>query len=208
MRYSFERDRHAEGFDLVIGCDEVGRGALAGPVVAAAVAFPKEVFTVKQPRWFPKVADSKVLSPHLRAELAPRIRARALWAIGEADAATVDRINVHRAVQLAMHRALVQVLGAVPCGAEKLFLVVDGKFELPHCHLKQTAVVGGDGKIFSVAAASIVAKVYRDGLMVRLGSEAEPYGFARHKGYGTPAHLSALRAYGLSAFHRRTFCGG
>lgn len=208
MRYSFERDRHAEGFDLVIGCDEVGRGALAGPVVAAAVAFPKKIFSVKQPRWFPKVNDSKRLSPKLRIELSARIRALSLWAVGEADAATVDRINVHRAVQLAMRRALEQLLGAVPCGAERLFLAVDGKFELPDCTLRQAAIVGGDGKIFSVAAASIVAKVYRDGLMAQLDLAGSPYGFAQHKGYGTSAHFEALRAHGLSPLHRRTFCEG
>lgn len=216
------------GYDLIVGCDEVGRGCLAGPVVAAAVALPRVESEKFQVIKSAGVRDSKLLNAKQREERDVVIRENCLgWGIGSVEPEVVDEINIHQATLLAMRRAVENILQSVSCesadrGTEEekknILLVVDGKFIPfgPSCdqeknikknfHMKQEAIVDGDAKIFSIAAASIVAKVYRDTLVMKLDELFPEYGFARHKGYGTLQHRTAIRKYGLTRIHRRTFC--
>jgi len=180
------------GFVHVAGADEVGRGCLAGPVVAAAVVLDPA-------RPVPGLADSKLLTPVARERLAPRIKTAAIaWAIREVSPADIDRLNIRQASLEAMRlaiRALVPLPGVV---------LVDG-FPIPGFEIPQRGVVGGDRSCTAIAAASIIAKVYRDTLMVHLHAEDPRYGYDRHKGYGTPDHLAAIARHGYSPIHRRTF---
>ena len=177
---------------LLAGVDEAGRGPLAGPVVAAAVILDPS-------RPIEGLADSKKLSPGRRATLAERIRADALaWALGRAEVEEIDRINILQASLLAMSRA-VAALGVAPARVQ-----VDGN-RCPVLAWPVEAVVGGDGRVPAIGAASILAKVARDRELERLDREYPGYGLARHKGYPTAAHLEALGRLGVSAIHRRSF---
>ena len=189
--FSRERALRARGIFLVAGIDEAGRGPLAGPVVAAAVILP-EHFDARG------LDDSKKLGPRRRETLCERILggAEAVWA--EVSAEEIDRLNILRATHLAMARA-VAALPRAPGHALVDGLPVNG-LPVPH-----TAVVGGDGLSLSIAAASIVAKVARDRLMRDLDAIYPKYGFCRHKGYGVPEHLEALRKHGPCPAHRRSF---
>jgi ribonuclease HII len=181
------------GVSLVAGVDEAGRGCLAGPVVAAAVVIPPGFA-------HPVLDDSKKLSAVRReaifAELAGD--SRLVIGVGRAEVPEIDRLNILRASHLAMERA-VRALPSLP-GA----LLIDGLPVRPF-PFEHQAVVGGDGLCLSIAAASVVAKVTRDRLMIEADGEFPGYGFARHKGYGTAAHLAALAALGPSPWHRRSF---
>ncbi|MDR2452677.1 MAG: ribonuclease HII [Candidatus Accumulibacter sp.] len=177
---------------LTCGVDEAGRGPLAGPVVAAAV-----ILDPKKP--IDGLNDSKKLSAKRRAELAVEIRARALaWAVAEASVEEIDRINILQASLLAMRRA-VDGLAARPRLA-----LVDGN-RCPRLDCPAEAIVGGDGKVAPIAAASILAKTARDAGMLALHAAYPVYGFDRHKGYPTAFHLEALRLHGPSPAHRRSF---
>ncbi|MFZ8938628.1 MAG: ribonuclease HII [Burkholderiaceae bacterium] len=181
---------HAPG--LIAGVDEAGRGPLAGPVVAAAVILDDE-------RPIAGVDDSKRLSAKQRERLFDVIMGQALCvSIGQASAAEVDAINVLQATLLAMRRA-VEGLRLAP-----IKVLVDGN-QLPRLPMLAEAVVGGDGRVACIAAASIVAKVTRDRLMTELDQTLPGYGFAQHKGYGTAQHMQALKRLGASAQHRRSF---
>ena len=181
---------HAPG--LIAGVDEAGRGPLAGPVVAAAVILDDE-------RPIAGVDDSKRLSAKQRERLFDVIMGQALCvSIGQASAAEVDAINVLEATLLAMRRA-VEGLRLAP-----IKVLVDGN-QLPRLPMLAEAVVGGDGRVACIAAASIVAKVTRDRLMTELDQTLPGYGFAQHKGYGTAQHMQALKRLGASAQHRRSF---
>jgi len=184
---------HARGCALVAGVDEAGRGPLAGSVVAAAVILPQD-FKLDG------LTDSKKLSAKARTIFYDTLTAGGdiLWATGEAGAEEIDRLNILRATHLAMARALAG-LPQKPCHALVDGLPVRG---LPVAH---TALVGGDALSLSIAAASVIAKVTRDRLMTALDVEYPGYGFARHKGYGVPAHLEALRKHGPCPHHRRSF---
>jgi len=183
---------------LVAGIDEAGRGPLAGPVVAAAVILDDTRPIIRG------IADSKVLSPHVREDLAGRIRDRCVaWSLGWADPSEIDALNILQATMLAMRRALLG-LSRVPA-----HVIVDGDrcpslAGLPFdCSIE--AVVAGDASVKCVGAASILAKVARDRHMCELDQRFPGYGLARHKGYGTPQHLDALRRLGPSPVHRRSF---
>ncbi len=177
---------------VAAGVDEVGRGPLAGPVVAAAVVLDPA-------RPVAGVADSKVLSGKRREELAAEIRAAArAWALGRAEVAEIDRMNILRATLLAMHRAVVG-LALRPDVA-----YVDGNIA-PALPCATVTVVGGDGRLAAIGAASILAKVARDAEMRALAERFGDYGFERHKGYATPAHLEALARWGPTPVHRRSF---
>jgi ribonuclease HII len=190
--FVYRQELFARGLRLVAGIDEVGVGPLAGPVVAAAVILPERVD-------LPRLDDSKKLSRAAREGLDRAIRAQAeAVAIGEADAAEIDRINILQATLQAMRRAVL-ALGLVPD-----HLLVDAR-TIPGVGVEQTALVGGDGRDGSIAAASIVAKVHRDGLMRRFDDDHPGYGFSRHVGYGTAEHMAALRRLGPSPIHRRSF---
>ena len=177
---------------LVCGVDEAGRGPLAGPVVAAAVILDSS-------RPIDGLNDSKKLSAKRREALAGEIRAKALaWAVAEASVDEIDRINILQASLLAMQRA-VAGLAINPAKA-----LVDGN-QCPDLSYPVEAIVGGDGKIAAIAAASILAKTIRDAGMLELHATYPMYGFDRHMGYPTAVHLTALREHGVSPVHRRSF---
>lgn len=189
---------------LPVGIDEVGRGPLAGPVVAAAIFFKKDFF-LKPPAWTLKVNDSKLLTPKKREELSSYILDSCkAAAFGIVDVTTIDTVNIHTATLLAMEEALLMLPEKV--GVEDFHVLVDGRFTLPSWDGSQEAIVDGDAKVFSIAAASIVAKVRRDAYMTRLSLEYPEYGFEKHKGYGTKLHLEAIEKFGLTKHHRKTFC--
>ncbi len=180
------------GFRHVAGVDEVGRGCLAGPVVAAAVVLTAETYV-------PGIADSKAVPAPERERLADAIRAAAVcWHVAIVEPADIDRLNIHKASLEAMRRA---VMALTPLPG---FVLVDG-FPIPGLLMAQRAVVGGDRRCTSVAAASILAKVTRDRLMCDLHVRDPRYGFDRHKGYCTREHLDAVSRHGYSDAHRRSF---
>lgn len=180
---------------LLVGVDEVGRGPLAGPVLAAAVVFPAGCAAIRG------VRDSKQLSARQRGELLPRIRARALAiGVGAASVREIDRLNIRVATALAMRRALARVLAA-HAGA---LVVVDG-LPVPELGHEHEALVRADASCLTVAAAGIVAKQLRDGLMQRLALRHPGYAWEANMGYGSPAHLASLASVGPCAHHRRSF---
>ena len=177
---------------LVAGVDEAGRGCLAGPVAAGAVILP-EAYDL------PGLTDSKKLTPAKREALAPAIKAQALaWAVAFVWPGEIDRINILQASLLAMQRA-VSGLSLMPQKA-----LVDGN-KCPVLACPVEAIVGGDGKVAAIAAASILAKTVRDAQMQELHVLYPQYGFDRHKGYPTALHLAALREHGISPVHRRSY---
>lgn len=177
---------------LACGVDEAGRGPLAGPVVAAAV-----ILDPAKP--IAGLNDSKKLSAKRREALAVEIRAKALaWAVAEASVEEIDRINILQASLLAMRRA-VEALGIMPSHA-----LIDGN-KCPQLPCPAEAIIGGDGKVASIAAASILAKTVRDAGMQDLHAIYPQYGFDRHMGYPTAVHLTALREHGVSPVHRRSY---
>jgi len=184
----------------VAGSDEVGRGCIAGPVVAAAVVLPSKIDFEKDP-WLRDVNDSKGVAPSIREQLVPKIQSWAMsTSVGWASVEEIDQINIFHASHLAMIRA-VQALSVAP-----KHLLVDGKF-LPKqgFSMPATAVIQGDSQCLSIAAASILAKVWRDRLMGELDQQFPGYGFAKHKGYPTVAHTLALQKMGITPVHRRSF---
>ncbi len=191
--FSIEDTLRGDGLHPVAGIDEAGRGPLAGPVVAAAVILPV-------PDAVPGLDDSKKLTPARREKLHHAVTtcAGAVWATGIADPGEIDRLNILRATHLAMARA-VGALAAAPA-----ICLIDG-LPVPGFPLPSQAVVRGDSVSLSIAAASIIAKVTRDRLMARLDAEFPAYGFARHQGYGTRAHLEALQRHGPCPHHRVSF---
>jgi ribonuclease HII len=188
----FEKEIRTEGFKLVAGLDEAGRGPLAGPVVAAAVVLSPRVR-------LPGVDDSKRLSAKQREESFALLNRKAsAIGVGIVEAEEIDQLNIHRASLKAMEKAV----AALPCFPD--FLLIDGLFTL-NLPLPQKAIIKGDQICLSIAAASIVAKVIRDRMMIAYHQEYPEYNFARHKGYGTKEHLQAIEKYGRCPLHRRTF---
>ncbi len=180
------------GFYRVAGCDEVGRGCLAGPVVAAAVILDPD-------RPIPGVCDSKMITAAERERLYGIITRKAVaWSVASADPAEIDTINIHRASLQAMRRA---VLAIAPLPD----LVLVDAFRIPDLPIAQRGVLHGDRRCTAIAAASIVAKVTRDREMLAYHSSDPRYGYDRHKGYATAAHLAAVARHGYSALHRRSF---
>lgn len=185
---------------MICGIDEVGRGPLAGNVVAACVVFARGEDAV------PGLNDSKKLKAERRDALAPRIRERAVaWALGEATPREIDELNILQATFLAMRRALDALMQSL--GVQPALLLVDGNQKIPGVDFPQTTLVGGDGLSACIAAASILAKVHRDAQMTASETTFPGYGFAGHKGYGTAEHRAAIARLGLTAIHRRSFCG-
>ena len=197
--FALERALRAQGFNRIAGVDEAGRGPLAGPVVASCVILHPE----QQTDLF---FDSKTLSAGRREELFALLQASpALIGVGIADAREIEALNILKASLLAMQRA-VDDCRARNQGAGPDFLLVDGKFKVPLA-TSQLALVKGESKSASIAAASIVAKVTRDHLMLEAHAHFPEYGFDRHQGYPTKAHREALRRHGPCILHRRTFRG-
>jgi len=191
---------------IIVGIDEVGRGPLAGPVTAAAVTvrqIPNSKFQI------PKIKDSKKLSSKKREELYqiltkhPRIE----WGMGRVSEKVIDRINIKNAAELAMEKALQNLKSKIKIPRSQIFLIIDGNniknLKLKTYNLK--LIIKGDEKVFSCAAASIIAKVRRDKIMKRYHQKYPQYGFDKHKGYGTKYHFKMLKKYGPCKIHRKTF---
>lgn len=175
------------------GCDEAGRGCLAGPVVAAAVILPEDFA-------HPLLNDSKQLTERQRELLRPIIEQEALaWGVGSVSPEEIDQINILQASFLAMHRAIEDLI------LRPQLLLIDGNRFTPYPDIPHECIVGGDGKYMSIAAASVLAKTHRDTLMLSLATEYPGYGLEGHKGYPTPAHKAAIRRLGLTPIHRKTF---
>jgi ribonuclease HII len=199
----FDRALRREGFALLAGLDEVGRGCLAGPVVAAAVI-------LRAGTRLPDVDDSKQLTPEARETQAILVRARALAiGVGFVSARSIDAINIRQASLLAMRNALrrarVRVARDSVARDLTLLALVDGLDTLEGVDCPQRALVSGDARSLAIAAASVIAKTVRDRFMVRLGAEFPDYGFERHKGYGTEEHLAALERHGPCRWHRFSY---
>lgn len=201
---AIEEETYSRGFKCLAGLDEVGRGPLAGPVVAAAVVLPRGFA-------HPDIKDSKLLSQSQREMAVPIIKEHALtWGLGIVEVEEIDRLNILRASLLAMAKALRTLRQTPDC------ILIDGNQKLPveffeansipdNVCPRQRTIVRGDQLCFAIAAASILAKVARDAMMVELDKSYPEYGFASHKGYSCIAHLQALRRFGPSPVHRRSF---
>ena len=190
--FRYEEEAREQGYAAVCGVDEAGRGPLAGPVCAAAVILPAGLV-------IEGVNDSKKLSEKKREELFPVICEKALaYGIGWADEREIDEINILQATYRAMQRAV----ESLPYKAD--YALIDGN-RMPPLAIPGTTIVKGDALSMSIAAASILAKVSRDRVMVQLSREYPQYGFEKHKGYGTAAHVQALREYGPCPLHRQSF---
>ena len=199
-RFQYERGQYAAGITRLAGVDEAGRGPLAGPVVAAAAVLPRQWEVDGLPNGLLRLNDSKQLTQKIREQLFEAIRAEPgiHFGVGIIHAEEIDRINILQATYRAMNAALAQL------APDAEHALVDGR-PVPTLAVPQTAIVKGDAKSFTIAAASILAKVTRDRLMLQYGKEWPEYGFAAHKGYGTAAHLAALAQHGPCPIHRRSF---
>ena len=193
--FDFEEQAASEGFQFVAGVDEVGRGCLAGPVVAAACILDQ---SKPVPR---RLNDSKKLTERQRKEIDEELRQTAVaYSLGIIDADEIDRVNILEATKLAMLKA---IDGLTPAPDH---LLIDA-LQLRQCSLPQKAIIKGDSISYSIAAASVIAKVFRDDLMKQYDAEFPEYGFAGHKGYGSVAHFAAIREHGPCRLHRKTFRG-
>ncbi len=189
-----EQSLWEKGYKFVCGMDEVGRGCFAGPVVVGAIIFPRDFSSIAG------VADSKLLKPKQRERLDKTIKKNAIsWSIGEVSVSVINKIGIGKATQMAFRKAL----RILPMQAD--FVLIDA-FYINHLNRKkQAAVKNGDTICTSIAAASIIAKVYRDKLMRKWHKKYPQYGFSRHKGYGTKIHQEAIKKHGLSKIHRKSF---
>lgn len=215
--FKSELECFKKGYELVIGCDEAGRGPVAGPVVAAAcVLNPESIGRYRSKnKWYVRVRDSKMINGEereiLEKEILEHCRAYGVGIVSEKD---IDKINIHNASLLAMRRAVQELLGKIKNKSQRIFLFLDGRFPLPDkggwegFKLEQKNVIDGDAKILSISAASIIAKVHRDAIMKRLDGKFPSYGFARHKGYNTREHQRALSKFGPAKVHRKSFLRG
>lgn len=234
--FEIEEQKRKEGYSVIVGVDEAGRGPLAGPVVAAAAAYRDQagfVVPVEFEKIFRFVRDSKKLSEKKREEMFDFVREHFFVGVGVVQHTTIDRINILEATFLAMKEAIGELKRQAlrdkgqgkaigkqetqnvtsPHGRElmlhfdegKMVVLVDGNQLIPNLSLSQEAIVDGDALVRSIAAASIIAKVTRDRMMIDYGRQYPAYGFAKHKGYGTKEHMDALRKYGPSPIHRMSF---
>ena len=194
MFLNIEREKIQLGHRYIAGLDEAGSGPLAGPCVAAAVIIPQELWD--QPEIMEAWDDSKKISPKKRQKLYEEITSQTIWAVASSTAAEIDRLNIRQAVYLAMERAVNNL-------AIKPDLLLGDAWHLDFWQGEQMAIVSGDARVKSIAAASILAKVHRDNLMVELDQEYPDYGFARHKGYPTKAHYQAIFEHGICPQHRQ-----
>lgn len=196
---TLERNLFKRGYSRVIGVDEVGMGCLAGPVVVCAVEFRPGFYrrNYKDLSW---LRESKSLSPGQRNKfvkslLKKHIRYQICWSFPK----TIDRLNIYQSARRAMKRAIEKL------GSKKVIVLVDGPHRIIGIELDQQAIIKGDRKVFAIACASIIAKVYRDKMMIRYGKRYPGYGFEKHKGYGTKYHQAQLVTLGPCEIHRRSF---
>jgi ribonuclease HII len=199
---AFEQRLWKHGATWIAGMDEAGRGALAGPVAVGAVVLPRMGARSLRAR-LRGTRDSKQMTPRQREIAAARIRNCATaWSVGFGSPQEIDSEGIVGAARLAAQRALEQL------GAQPDYLLTDFRLALPELEINITSLVRGDGCCLSIAAASVLAKTARDALMQELDLEVPGYGLAAHKGYGTPAHLRAIRRMGCSSIHRKSFSLG
>lgn len=190
--YSIENEYREKGFDIICGVDEAGRGPLAGPVYAAAVILPSDCV-------IEGLNDSKKLTEKKREALFDEIKEKALaYGIASADEKEIDEINILNATFLAMKRAIASL------SVKPDLALIDGN-QKPHTDIEEVTVIKGDAKSMSIAAASVLAKVSRDRIMLEMAEKYPQYEFARHKGYGTKLHYEKIAEYGVCDIHRRTF---
>lgn len=193
-----EQNIFSQGYNLIGAIDEAGRGPLAGPVVAACVLTRAEALPYISDD-LALINDSKKLTAKKRERLHDIIKSEFMVGIGVCDHITVDRINILQASFLAMKKAISDL-------KEKPdYIILDGGLPIPNMSIKQKAIIKGDALVFSIAAASIIAKVTRDRMMMQVHEIYPNYGFDKHKGYGTKLHLEALRKFGPCPIHRKTF---
>lgn len=185
-----------EGILNVIGLDEVGRGAFAGPIVAAGVIFKPNANHL----FLRKVNDSKLINPKLREELSFEIKKHSVWVIEEVSIGFINKFGIGKANKEVLKKVIYKLISKL--NSENYYILVDG-FDLKI--KKQKPIIKGDRISLSIASASIIAKVYRDNLMIKLHSEFPYYNFLKNKGYGTKFHREALKTYGLSKIHRKSF---
>ena len=211
---TFEKEQEiaSRGEFLVVGVDEAGRGPLCGPVVASAVCYKNSSFAIplELEKEFSLIRDSKKLSEKQREKMFDFIQEHFFVGVGIVHAETIDRINILEATFLAMRSAISELRRIMnqESGIMKertMYVLVDGNQEIPNLSLKQETAVGGDGIVKSIAAASIIAKVTRDRMIIEYDKQYPQYGLAQHKGYGTKMHMDALRKYGPTPIHRMSF---
>ena len=201
-----EEEKMWRNGQYIIGVDEAGRGPLAGPVMAAAVAIMindkcEELLNLG-------VNDSKKLSPKKREEIFEILTSHplVLWSVGEASEKEIDEINILQASLLTMRRAVEKLMDKNDrLERENFFVYIDGREVIPNLTANQKSIINGDAKVFSIAAASIIAKVTRDRLMLKYAEKYPQYGFEKHKGYGTKQHYEMIEKHGICRIHRKTF---
>lgn len=199
-KLSFERALEAQGYRYIVGVDEVGRGPLAGPVVCAAVVMPLSAADLVV-----GVDDSKKLSEKKRKQLAEEIKKKAIaYTMVEVSEKIIDEINILEATKLGMKQAVETLVLPKELNAKPEIVLTDGNMTIDIA-LPQRSVIHGDALSYSIGAASIIAKVYRDDLMDEFAKEYPMYAFEKNKGYGTAAHIQGIKEYGLCPIHRRTF---
>lgn len=199
--FKFERELWRKNIEYVIGIDEVGRGAFAGPIVAAAVVFPVNFKLGKKMKFTRRIDDSKKLKADIRRKLAKKIKSSALcYAVSEVGTDTINKIGIGRANHMVIKKAASKIVSTL---SSNYFIIVDG-FKIPKLKNHQ-AIISGDCKSVSIAAASIIAKVHRDALMRNYSRKYHYYKFASNKGYGTKSHQNALKKFGLTEIHRTSF---
>ena len=188
-----ERELSIQGYKTIAGVDEVGRGPMAGPVVACAAVFKNFCF-------LPGLNDSKKLSEVERELISEAVKRQSFsFSLGIVDSEEIDRYNIHNASLMAMERAVEGLM------VKPEFLLIDGKFSIDTLPIEQLACIGGDSSVFSISAASVVAKVHRDNMMKELDLLYPGYGLAEHKGYCTADHMKALEKLGVSPIHRKSY---
>lgn len=215
-----EKTLWKQGIKFVIGVDEVGRGAFAGPVTVGAVIFSENF----KSEFLKQVNDSKMLSPEKRCVLSPLIKSSAVYSISTISVKDINRVGIGKATKMAFRKAIKDIMFKIydleiknslkienwklKIPEQKIFLLVDGfyiKYVTGIGLKNQKAIIKGDKKSLSIAAASIIAKVHRDNLMIKLAREYPEYGFDIHKGYGTKIHREKIKKHGLSKMHRKSF---
>jgi ribonuclease HII len=218
LRPTFKEEKKLwkKGYKFVIGVDEVGRGAFAGPVTVGAVIFPVNF----KSEFLSHINDSKVLSPDKRSAVSPLIKKHLIYSISTVSEKHINKLGIGKATEMAFRKSVSSIMKKVLCIESinkekylihntKCFLLVDG-FHIKNVSgiglRNQKAIIKGDKKSFSIAAASIIAKVHRDNLMVKLAQSYPEYGFEIHKGYGTKMHRDKIKKHGLSEVHRTIFC--
>ncbi len=206
--FDFEQLKRVETGMIIVGIDEAGRGPLAGPVVSAAVSLKYQEFgggNLAEEKAWKLVRDSKKLSEKQREKAFDFVLEHFDVGVGIVTAETIDRINILQATFLAMKEAVSELRKKLVGTDTGMLLLVDGNQEIPNLSVRQETVVGGDALVRSIAAASIIAKVTRDRMMLEYDVTYPAYGFAKHKGYGTKEHMDALRRIGACPIHRMSF---